>query len=37
MEITLEEYIKIIEKISRKDILKIAKSVYINTIYFLKD
>ena len=37
MEVSLEEYIKIIERISKEDILKIAKSVYINTIYFLKD
>lgn len=37
MKIDLDEYMKRIGKISKEDILKIAKSVYINTIYFLKD
>ena len=37
MEISLEDYINRINEISKEDILRIAKSVYINTIYFLKD
>ncbi|MBQ3415150.1 MAG: insulinase family protein [Clostridia bacterium] len=37
MEISLEDYINRINKITKEDIIKIAKSVYINTIYFLKD
>lgn len=36
-EVSLEEYIKKIEKITKQDVLKIAGKVYINTIYFLKD
>lgn len=32
-----DEYIKNIEKVSKEDIIKIAKSLQINTIYFLKD
>lgn len=33
----LEEYIKNIEEITREDIIEIANSVDINTIYFLKN
>ena len=33
---TLEQYIKNIENVTKEDIIKIANSVYINTIYFLK-
>ena len=36
-EIGTEEYIKEIEKVTREDILNVANSVNINTIYFLKD
>ena len=36
-QISLEDYINRIEKINKDDVLKIANSVYINTIYFLKD
>ena len=34
---TIEEYTKIIEEITREDIIEIANSVEINTIYFLRD
>ena len=34
---TLEEYIEKIQKVKKQDIIKIAKSITINTIYFLKD
>lgn len=34
---TTEEYTKNIEEITREDIMEIAKSVNINTIYFLKN
>ncbi len=33
--ISLEEYIKRIEKVSKEDILKLANSININTVYFL--
>ena len=33
---TLEQYIKNIENVTKEDIIKIANSVYINTIYFLE-
>ena len=36
-EIGTEEYINEIEKVKREDILNVANSVSINTIYFLKD
>lgn len=36
-KISLDEYMEKIEKVSKDDIVKIANSVYINTIYFLKD
>ena len=36
-EIGTEEYINEIEKVTREDILNVANSVNINTIYFLKD
>ena len=36
-KISTEEYIKNIEKVSKEDIIKIAKSLQINTIYFLKN
>lgn len=35
--VSIEEYIKIIENVSKEDILNIAKNVKINTIYFLKN
>lgn len=35
--ISLEEYIKQIESVSREDILKLADMVNLNTIYFLKN
>lgn len=34
-DITLEEYIERIQKVSKEDIINIANSIYINTIYFL--
>ena len=34
---SLEEYIEKIQKVSKQDIVKIAKSVTVNTVYFLKD
>ena len=34
---SLEEYIEKIQKVSKDDIIKIANSININTIYFLKD
>lgn len=36
-KISLEEYMTRIEKVTKEDIIKIAKSVTINTVYFLKD
>ena len=36
-KISLDEYISKIEKITKEDIIKIANSITINTIYFLKD
>ena len=35
-EISIEEYIKRIEKVNKDDIINIAKNVSINTIYFLR-
>ena len=37
LQISLENYLNRIEKINKDSILEIAKKVYINTIYFLKD
>ena len=34
---TEEEYMEKIEKVTKEDIIKIAKSININTIYFLKN
>ena len=34
--ISIEEYLKNIESVSREDVLEISKNVHINTIYFLK-
>lgn len=34
---TTEEYMEKIEKVTKEDIIKIAKSITINTIYFLKN
>lgn len=34
---SLEEYIEKIQKVSKDDIIKVANSININTIYFLKD
>lgn len=36
-KVSLDEYIEKIDKVSKEDVVKIANSVYINTIYFLKD
>ncbi len=36
-KISLDEYIQKIEKITKEDIIKIANSITINTIYFLRD
>ena len=36
-KISLDEYISKIEKIIKEDIIKIANSITINTIYFLRD
>ena len=36
-KISLDEYISKIEKITKEDIIKIANSITINTIYFLRD
>ena len=36
-KISLEEYIEKIHKVSKDDIIKVANSININTIYFLKD
>ena len=36
-KITLEEYIKKIQNISKENIIKIANDAQINTIYFLKN
>lgn len=35
--VSIEEYIKNIEKVSKEQIVEIAKKIQINTIYFLKD
>ena len=35
--VSLEEYTKKIENVSKEDIINIAKKVSINTIYFLRD
>ena len=34
---TLEEYMERINEVTREDIIKIAKSITINTVYFLKN
>ena len=34
---TIEEYLKIIESITREDLIEIANSIEINTIYFLRN
>lgn len=34
---SLEEYIQKIEKVSKEDIINLANSISINTIYFLRD
>lgn len=34
---SLEEYMAKVQKVSKQDIIKIAKSVSINTVYFLRD
>lgn len=36
-KVSLEEYIEKVEKVNKEDIINIAKNVYINTVYFLKD
>ena len=34
---SLEEYVKNIQKVSKSDVLEVAKQISINTIYFLKN
>lgn len=34
---SLEEYMAKVQKVSKQDIIKVAKSVSINTVYFLRD
>ena len=34
---SLEEYMEKIQKVSKEDIIKVANSVIINTVYFLRD
>ena len=34
---SLEEYIEKIQKVSKQDIIKVANSVTVNTVYFLRD
>ena len=34
---SLEEYIESIQKVSKADVLEVAKQISINTIYFLKN
>lgn len=34
---SLEEYMAKIQKVSKQDIIKVAKSVTVNTVYFLRD
>jgi len=36
-DVSIEEYAKIIESITREDIIEIANNIQINTIYFLKN
>lgn len=36
-KVSLDDYIKIVENITKEDIVKIANSITINTIYFLKN
>jgi predicted Zn-dependent peptidase len=36
-KVSIEEYMEKIEKVNKEDIINIAKKVYINTIYFLKN
>ena len=36
-KVSLEDYIKNIEKVNRQDVIDIAKKISINTIYFLKN
>ena len=35
--ISIEEYIDKIEKVSKDDIIHVAKNVAVDTVYFLKD
>lgn len=37
INMTLEEYIEKIKKVSKEDIIKLANSIYVNTVYFLKN
>ena len=34
---TIEDYIKNIEQVSKENIIEIAKNIWVNTIYFLRD
>ena len=36
-KISLDQYVEKIEKVTKKDIVDVANSVSINTVYFLKD
>ena len=36
-KISTEEYIKNIDRVSKEDIIKVANSLQINTIYFLRN
>ena len=36
-EVSIEEYIEKIEKVTREEVIKIANAVEIDTIYFLKN
>ena len=34
--LSLEDYMKNIERVTKEDVIKVAQNVYINTIYFLE-
>ena len=33
----IEEYVKKIEKVTKKELVEVARDMWINTIYFLRD
>lgn len=37
VNMTLEEYIEKIKKVSKEDIINLANSIYVNTVYFLRN